>query len=353
MTLTSFLQKIPQLGSRQYARIGAAMVMVFIFLSSFFYFDLPLPTRVGSVKDQSAKDSSSSSGPSVEFVVASLKGDDSSWLQEYISKWKTNLYVVNDQSAPLTVPQNKGREAMVYLTHIINNYDNLPDILIFIHSLRYQWHNDDPLYDGVPLMQSLRTQHIIEQGYANLRCVWTLGCPDEIHPLQENHRPSNDQAGHTQEAYAEAFNQLFPGQNVPETIGVGCCAQFAASRTTIHTRPKSDYEHYREWLLTTTLEDSISGRVMEYSWHQIFGKPPVHCPDASWCYCQTYGLCNLTCTENRCGDRWHFPPSASMPKGWPEYGWQGELRTKEQLEEMRLESMPHTDGADTGGVAAG
>lgn len=165
MTLTSFLQKIPQLGSRQYARIVGAMVVVFIFLSSFFYFDLPLPRRVDSVHEQSDKDSSSSSDPSVEFVVASLQGDDSSWLQEFIPSWKTNLYVVNDQSAPLTVPKNKGREAMVYLTyvspilgtiqalisismlrHIINNYDNLPDILVFIHSLRYQWHNDDPLY---------------------------------------------------------------------------------------------------------------------------------------------------------------------------------------------------------------
>ena len=51
-----------------------------------------------------------------EFVVASLKQDDTSWLQEHFSDWKANIYVVNDQAAQLTVPVNKGREAMVYLT---------------------------------------------------------------------------------------------------------------------------------------------------------------------------------------------------------------------------------------------
>ena len=202
-------------------------------------------------------------------------------------------------------------------------------------------------------MQSLRPEHIIKQGYANLRCVWTLGCPDEIHPMQENHRPPNDQAGRTQVAYAAAFEQLFPGIAVPETVGVGCCAQFAASRATIQTHPKSDYEHYRDWLMGTELEDGISGRIMEYSWHQIFGKAAVHCPDAASCYCETYGLCNLTCTENRCGDRWHFPPSATLPNGWPEYGWKGEFRTPEQLEEMKLEAMVSASTVNVSTVVTG
>ena len=52
-----------------------------------------------------------------ELVVASLVGDDISWLDELFSDWKTNIYVVNDPNAPLTVPKNKGREAMAYLTY--------------------------------------------------------------------------------------------------------------------------------------------------------------------------------------------------------------------------------------------
>ena len=51
-----------------------------------------------------------------ELVVASLRDDDTSWLQKNLPDWKANIYVVNTHSAPLTVPVNKGREAMVYLT---------------------------------------------------------------------------------------------------------------------------------------------------------------------------------------------------------------------------------------------
>lgn len=51
-----------------------------------------------------------------ELVVASLRDDDTSWLQKNLPDWKANIYVVNNKAAPLTVPVNKGREAMVYLT---------------------------------------------------------------------------------------------------------------------------------------------------------------------------------------------------------------------------------------------
>jgi len=189
-------------------------------------------------------------------------------------------------------------------------------------------------------MQSLQTDYVISEGYSNLRCVWSLGCPAEIRPQQENSRPAGDHAGETQVVYAEAFQTLFPGEPIPETVGVACCAQFAVTREKVRERPIEDYQRYREWVVNTTLEDYISGRVMEYSWHLIFGRPPVHCPNVQECYCKTYGLCNLTCPEDyRCGERWHFPPSASLPERWPEYGWKGEFRTPDELAEMRLEAM--------------
>ena len=53
-----------------------------------------------------------------ELVVASLKEGDTLWIGEFFPDWRTNIYVVNDPSAPLTVPKNKGREAMVYLTYV-------------------------------------------------------------------------------------------------------------------------------------------------------------------------------------------------------------------------------------------
>lgn len=56
----------------------------------------------------------------VELVVASLKQQNTSWYLTYFPDWKSNIYVVDEAAATLTVPQNKGNEAMVYLTYVLN-----------------------------------------------------------------------------------------------------------------------------------------------------------------------------------------------------------------------------------------
>lgn len=62
---------------------------------------------------------------------------------------------------------------------------------------------------------------------------------------------------------------------MPEVVGVPCCSQFAVSRDQVLRRPKADYERYYNWVLSTELSDDVSGRVLEYSWHIIFGMDPV------------------------------------------------------------------------------
>lgn len=49
------------------------------------------------------------------LVVASLIDDDVSWLHAILPEWEKNIYVANNANAALTVPENKGRESMVYL----------------------------------------------------------------------------------------------------------------------------------------------------------------------------------------------------------------------------------------------
>lgn len=154
---------------------------------------------------------------------------------------------------------------VVMSSYIIDHYDSLPDNVLFIHPNRYQWHNDDPDYDGVPMLRHFQLPYLAKEGYVNIRCAWSLGCPQEIKPLAEEgeHR----QAVHAGGDYKKAFMQLFPDEKVPSLVGVSCCAQFAATKDKIRERKKSEYEHYRKWIMETELNDSISGRVMEYSWH--------------------------------------------------------------------------------------
>lgn len=162
-------------------------------------------------------------------------------------------------------------------SYIIDNYDNLPETMLFIHSQRYQWHNDDPYYDGVPPLQNFQVPYLQQQGYVNLRCVWTLGCPTEIHPLTDTHRD----AVHAGEYFKTGFMELFPGVPIPEEVGVSCCAQFGVSRSKVLERPRSDYERFRTWLVNTPLPDELSGRIMEYSWHSMFPTPGYRIMDAN------------------------------------------------------------------------
>jgi hypothetical protein len=158
-------------------------------------------------------------------------------------------------------------------SYIIDHYHSLPDNVLFIHPNRYQWHNDDPDYDGVPMLRHFQLPYLEKQGYVNIRCAWSLGCPNEIKPLEEEgeHR----EAVHAGGDYKNAFQHLFPEKAVPRAVGVSCCAQFAATREKIRERKRSEYERYRDWIIATNLSDNISGRVMEYSWHSM--SPPLVC----------------------------------------------------------------------------
>jgi hypothetical protein len=50
------------------------------------------------------------------FVVASVAKDDISWVRKHLAGWDVKRFIVDSSSAQYTVPENKGREAMVYLT---------------------------------------------------------------------------------------------------------------------------------------------------------------------------------------------------------------------------------------------
>jgi len=263
----------------------------------------------------------------VELVVASTKKEDTAWVSKHFPDWHPQIYVVNDNNATLTVPKNKGREAMVYLTYLIENYDKLPDNVVFIHASRFAWHNDDPDFDAVPTLRNLQFGHLEEVGYVNLRCVWVIGCPYEIHPFRDDgHHDEESEVLSAKGAYKQAFEVLLPGVPVPELVAVSCCSQFAVTRQKIQTRPRSDYEHYRDWLLETPLGDDVSGRVLEFLWHILFGQEAVFCPSAEACYCKVFGHCNINCTDSACDGRYALPKYSQLPDGWPLIGFDGEQR---------------------------
>ncbi|PGH16352.1 hypothetical protein AJ80_05201 [Polytolypa hystricis UAMH7299] len=223
------------------------------------------------------------------LVIARQQSEDVNWINEELPDLETAVYVVDDPNAEFHPPRNKGHEAMVYLSYVIDHYDELPDIMIFMHAHRQAWHNEEILdWDAVKLIQRLSSERVTREGYMNLRCKWGPGCPDWIRPREIE----EDTAKREQLVIAEAWTQLFPhDEKVPEVLAQPCCAQLALSRDRVRAIPLSRFMFYRDWLLNTPLSDSISGRVWEYLWQVVFTGQQVFCPLQHVCYCDGYGLC--------------------------------------------------------------
>jgi Protein of unknown function (DUF3431) len=199
---------------------------------------------------------------------------------------------MDDPSADLRVPKNKGREAMAYLTYLIDNYSHLPSTIAFIHSHRdgypQAWHTDAAGHNIVTALQDLQIQYVQEQGYVNLRCILDPGCPAEIQPFREPYEEHRS----TEHEFPAAWTYTFGTETeIPERVGAACCSQFAVSRDRVLQRGQEEYKRFRDWILETPLSDDVSGRVMEYLWHIIFGREAVFCPSLQHCYCHTFGKC--------------------------------------------------------------
>ncbi|KAL9117853.1 MAG: hypothetical protein Q9187_005605 [Circinaria calcarea] len=250
----------------------------------------PNPTTVRASSTAVPIPTSQSTVPSYDrtLVVARLKKEDVSWIQNELPDLHTAIYVVDDPTAEFHVPKNKGHEAMAYLTFIIDHYENLPEIAIFIHSDRITWHNNDLLdSDLVKMTRRLNSERVKREGYINLRCHLQPGCSDNLHlnRTEENvHKPEEN-------IIRGIWSELHPFDPIPATLSHPCCAQFAVSRTQIRKYPLARYVTWREWILKTELDDRLSGRIWEYTWHYIFSGKADLCPEPHLCYCDGFRVC--------------------------------------------------------------
>ncbi|KAF2120189.1 hypothetical protein BDV96DRAFT_566839 [Lophiotrema nucula] len=236
---------------------------------------------------QSVPASPTASLPDRVVVIAKLPTDNTGWVSIDLPDWQSAIYAIDIDNPhntsmldPLTnstlrTLRNKGMEANAYLAYIVQNYDNLPSTIAFIHPHKdgypEAWHTDNHEYSNVVSLQTLNIDFVQRNGYANLRCVSDPGCPHEVMPFRdppEAHRT-------IEAAMPEAWRDLFNNTNVPQILATPCCAQFAVSRDQVRKRPLEEYRKYYQWLMDTPLKDETSGRVFEYLWHIIYGQDAV------------------------------------------------------------------------------
>ncbi len=262
------------------------------------------PSRDGSVSENRGSLDSAASTLSSHFhpgilkplgstysrvmVIPRLQRDNISWVSDELPDVDTAVYIANDPMAALHPPKNKGHEVMIYLSYIINHYDILPDIIIFMHAHRWTHHNNALLaYDSAEMVRRLNSDYVTREGYVNMRCHWSPGCPEWLHP--GNPRESLEKQEEV--VLSKSWSELFPSDPLPIALGQACCAQFALSKERVLSIPLSRFVLYRDWIMRTPLSDYMSGRIWEYSWQFLFTGQSIYCPAEHICYCGGFGLC--------------------------------------------------------------
>lgn len=105
---------MPRLGATLVRRPPAPFIRLFgLFIFCVIFY--ATYTRL-AVAPPSPEDSLDLNENDVELVVASVRDDNTSWIHDFFSRYPAHVYVMDDARAALTVPQNKGRESMAYLT---------------------------------------------------------------------------------------------------------------------------------------------------------------------------------------------------------------------------------------------
>ncbi|MCJ1433891.1 hypothetical protein MMC27_003256 [Xylographa pallens] len=224
------------------------------------------------------------------LVMAKTREENVNWAYELKPDWIPYVYSTDHEPGfPLALEHNVGREAMAYLTFIIDNYAGLPEYTAFVHSGFEQWHNDVGGVYTPDTIKELRIDTLKNRGYLNLRCHSSPGCPISVLPWNptETDIKNNDTRARLKQIYVDLFD--VEEDKIPREIGSACCAQFALTKERIRQRPQSDYIRMRDWALNVDLDTFGIGWVFEMMWHIVFGQEAVDLgdyaqnhPDAKW-----------------------------------------------------------------------
>ncbi|KAH7084947.1 hypothetical protein BKA63DRAFT_528809 [Paraphoma chrysanthemicola] len=225
------------------------------------------------------------------IVKVKLENEDTTWLQKLEPTWRNEIIDIKSMYShahPKAHRPDKGRVANAYLTWIIENYNNLPEIIVFLSPKDSFEHEPLDLRKAIPRIQ---IPFIQSTGFANLHCPTQKSlttCNNRV--LLPESPPSELR---TLEAKMPNVWREWFGQDseVPERIAAVRGADFVASRDQVRKQRVERYLKIYTWLNKTIMDDDSAGLVCEWMWHVLFGKGTVECPERERCECQLYGNC--------------------------------------------------------------
>jgi hypothetical protein len=197
------------------------------------------------------------------------------------AKYKKNVDFLKDIDISYSVMEkgidvpNVANEASSYLFYIIENYDNLPENIIFIHDENESWHHDGKITDNIykwidEYEKKGKTYYefnnmIINKNGENM--------PKDLYNTNVAYKNFWD---NVMRNYIGEYETCTPEKGT-------CCAQYIISRNNILDKPKKFYEDFYNWLIDNTngegngdsndiYSGNMTGRYAEWSWRFIFNE---------------------------------------------------------------------------------
>ncbi|GMH91581.1 hypothetical protein TrVE_jg5536 [Triparma verrucosa] len=203
--------------------------------------------------------------------------EDLSWLE--FSPFPTVIYEKHpskeEASGRHYVPKNVAGEATSYLKFIVDYYDVLPRAVVFLHSHRYAYHQEDLLIVLHKLAE--RGEELKDAGgwsdkYCNFNnAVWGYQEDTERSWMEQQWREwLVDWLGDYSDVEGNG------GRIYPHPVLERCCAQFIVGRDRIRLRSKAFWERALEVMYSVpehpSEESRKMGLLLEWIWHGLFGE---------------------------------------------------------------------------------
>jgi autotransporter strand-loop-strand O-heptosyltransferase len=219
-------------------------------------------------------------------IIAHHFNENLNWLDFLDDSFDYVIYsrTLHNTDKIINIDHDKGVESYAYLKYIIDNYDNLPENMIFIHAHRNSWHQDKNI-------DLLIKELDLQKKYFNFN-------NNDIVPLLKNEVESEEEHFYhrlgSRCTYKRSYKlwvedvwfELFNGEILmPEKIDGKGSAQFLVKKEKVLIYTKDFYIRLLNWLLITEIDEKlkvtknaqslssqVSGRILEYVWNVLYEK---------------------------------------------------------------------------------
>ena len=192
--------------------------------------------------------------------VVSRYNKNVDWVYKLDRVDKFFVYDKMKPSNPYNVPVNKGNEASAYLKYIVDHYNDLAEYTFFVHDEEYSWHHSG----------SIKEQ--LEEAVASRKLYYNINDKCVLGSILQH--PWYNDILNWYDSYVEKYIPITSLPSRDFTENHRGSAQFLVHKSIITSLPLEFYQGLYDWIITTNLDNSKSGRFLEWTWHIFWGIHP-------------------------------------------------------------------------------